>query len=162
VGTPPTNAVQRSVPPDIEKSQSSGPSRSYDQSNPSGESGEPVDPREPRRERSRPARGSIPAFMHAARKLADVPKHVTPASSARSHSVPRSGWPGFPSYRTIEASVRRPAWTKFHIIQPVVVNQKSRSSRWRSRCRFRVFSSSRRIPPWPWTIAFGRPVVPEL
>ena len=52
--------------------------------------------------------------------------------------------------------------TKFHIIQPVVVNQKSRSSACRSRCRCIFFSISSRTPPWPCTIAFGRPVVPEL
>ena len=49
---------------------------------------------------------------------------------------------------------------KFHIIQPVVVNQNARSSACMSRCRFRCLSCSSRIPPWPWTIAFGRPVVP--
>ena len=52
--------------------------------------------------------------------------------------------------------------TKFHIIQPVVVNQKSRLSACRSRCRCIIFSISRSTPPWPWTIAFGSPVVPEL
>ena len=29
-----------------------------------------------------------------------------------------------------------------------------------SRCRFWCLSCSSRIPPWPWTIAFGSPVVP--
>ena len=55
----------------------------------------------------------------------------------------------------------QPATRKFHIIQPVVVNQKKRSSAWASTCRCSFFSCSSRMPPWPWTIAFGRPVVPE-
>ena len=50
---------------------------------------------------------------------------------------------------------------KFHIIQPVVVNQKRRSPGWASTWRFSFFRCSSRIPPWPWTIAFGSPVVPE-
>ncbi len=49
---------------------------------------------------------------------------------------------------------------KFHIIQPVVVNQKIRSPACASMCRLSFLSCSSRIPPWPWTIAFGRPVVP--
>ena len=100
--------------------------------------------------------------MHAATKLADVPKHVTPACSARSHSVPRSGCPGLPSNSTTDASVSRPPFRKFHIIQPVVVNQKTRSSACRSTWRWSIFSISSRIPPCPCTIAFGSPVVPEL
>ena len=49
---------------------------------------------------------------------------------------------------------------KFHIIQPVVVNQKMRSPSCASRCRLSFLRCSSRIPPWPWTIAFGSPVVP--
>ena len=97
VGTPPTKAVQTSVPPDIEKSHVSRPSASYTQSNPSGESGDPVDPTDVRLDSVRPARGSTPPLLQAAMYPADVPKQVTPASSARSQSVPRSGCPGLPS-----------------------------------------------------------------
>ena len=50
---------------------------------------------------------------------------------------------------------------KFHIIQPVVVNQNSRSPACASRCRCSILRCSSRIPPWPWTIAFGSPVVPD-
>ena len=50
---------------------------------------------------------------------------------------------------------------KFHIIQPVVVNQKRRSPGFASTCRCIFFSCSSRMPPWPWTIAFGSPVVPD-
>ena len=37
---------------------------------------------------------------------------------------------------------------KFHIIQPVVVNQKSRSPACASTCRCSIFRCSSRIPPW--------------
>ena len=57
------------------------------------ESGEPVEPTARRRERSRPAAGFRPAFMHAWMYAALVPKHVTPADSARS----QSSSPGLPS-----------------------------------------------------------------
>ena len=70
---------------------------SYTHANPSGESGEPVEPTERSRERSRPSEARMPAFWQFAMKAADVPKHVTPASAARSQSTPRSGVPGLPS-----------------------------------------------------------------
>jgi len=59
------------------------------------------------------------------------------------------------------APASSPPIRKFHIIQPVVVNQKKRSPGWRSWCRWLFFRCSSRIPPCPWTIPFGRPVVPE-
>jgi hypothetical protein len=43
----------------------------------------------------------------------------------------------------------------------VVENQKKRSSGPTSFCRARAFACSSRIPPWPCTIGFGSPVVPE-
>ena len=49
---------------------------------------------------------------------------------------------------------------KFHIIQPVVVNQKTRSPSRASRCRYIFLRCSSRIPPCPCTIALGSPVVP--
>ena len=72
-----------------------------------------------------------------------------------------SGYPGEPSYRSTVASVSSPETMKFHIIQPVVVNQNSRSPACASTCRCSIFRCSSRIPPWPWTIAFGSPVVPD-
>ena len=99
--------------------------------------------------------------MQLAMKLALVPKVVIPASSASCQSVPRSGWPGLPSKRTISASVSRTPTRKFHIIQPVVVNQKTRSPSWASTWRCIFFRCSSSIPPWPWTIGFGSPVVPD-
>ena len=49
---------------------------------------------------------------------------------------------------------------KFHIIQPVVENQKIRSPAWASRWRCSALTCSSKIPPWPWTIGLGSPVVP--
>ncbi len=98
--------------------------------------------------------------MHDAMNAALVPKVVMRASAASSHRRSRDGDPGLPSYSTIEAGVSSTPVRKFHIIQPVVVNQNTRSSACASRCRLSFLSCSSRIPPWPWTIAFGRPVVP--
>ena len=50
---------------------------------------------------------------------------------------------------------------KFHIIQPVVVNQKNRSSGVSSSCSANAFLCSSTMPPCPCTIPFGSPVVPE-
>jgi hypothetical protein len=91
-------------------------------------------------------------------KPALVPKVVTPASPANSHSRSGSGWP---SYSTIAAPASRPPTRKFHIIQPVVVNQKKRSPGLRSLCSRAFFRCSSRMPPCPCTIAFGSPVVPD-
>ena len=49
----------------------------------------------------------------------------------------------------------------FHIIQAVVVNHWTRSPGPTSQASPRFFMCSSKIPPWPCTIAFGRPVVPE-
>src|SRR6185503_568858 len=153
-GHPPTKAVQRSVPPLVENSHTSG-KRSYTHSNPSTGSGDPVDPiaRSPSH-----GSGRTPAFIDAPMKPALVPNVVTRASAAKSHSLAGSGWP---SYSTIEAPASRPPTRKFHIIQPVVVNQKNRSPGDRSECSRAFFRCSSRIPPCPWTIAFGSPVVPD-
>ncbi len=78
-----------------------------------------------------------------------MPKQVIPACSARSQSTPMSGKPGLPSKRTIAASVRSPQTRKFHIIQPVVVNQNRRSPGRASRWRCSFLRCSSRIPPWP-------------
>src|SRR4051812_18729110 len=61
----------------------------------------------------------------------------------------------------IDASVSRTPTRKFHIIQPVVVNQNTRSPGCASRCRCIFFSCSTRMPPCEWTIALGSPVVPD-
>src|ERR1700745_2427785 len=127
VGTPPTNAVHVSVPPDMENSHVSEPTSSYTHRNPSGDSGEPVEPTARSALRSRPERGDTPAFMHEEMNAALVPKQVTLVAAARCHSDPRSGYPGFPSYSTIEASVSSTPTSRFHIIQPVVENQNTRS-----------------------------------
>ena len=59
------------------------------------------------------------------------------------------------------APTSSPETRKFHIIQPVVVNQKNRSPGPRSWWRASTFRCSRRMPPWPWTIGLGSPVVPD-
>src|SRR5215210_7388261 len=153
-GQPPTKAVHRSVPPLVENSHTSG-KRSYTQSKPSTGSGEPVEPtaRSPSH-----GTGRTSAFIDAPMNPALVPKVVTRASAANSHS--RFG-SGCPSYRTIVAPASNPPTRKFHIIQPVVVNQKKRSPGDRSEWSRAFFRCSSRIPPWPCTIAFGSPVVPD-
>jgi hypothetical protein len=90
VGTPPTNAVQTSVPPEVENSQTS-PSCSCTQSNPSGGSGEPVDPTAWSAERSPWSASETPAFAQAPMYAALVPKIVIPASAAKPQSAPVSG-----------------------------------------------------------------------
>jgi hypothetical protein len=82
-------------------------------------------------------------------------------ASAKRHSAPMSGWPGLPSYSSTVEPTSSPPTRKFHIIQPVVVNQKKRSAGPRSRCSASDLRCSSTIPPWPWTIGLGSPVVPE-
>jgi hypothetical protein len=62
---------------------------------------------------------------------------------------------------TTVAPVSRAETSRFHIIQPVVVNQKNRRPGPRSQCSARNFRCSTTIPPCPCTIPFGSPVVPE-
>src|SRR6185436_4797641 len=153
-GQPPTNAVHRSVPPLVEKSHRSE-KRSYSHSKASAGSGEPVDPTA-----RKPSHGSgvTPAFIDAPMNPALVPNVVTRASAAKSHSRAGSGWP---PYNTIVAPASSPPTRKFHIIQPVVVNQKKRSPGERLWCSASDLRCSSRMPPCPWTIGLGRPVVPE-
>src|SRR3990170_1019184 len=112
-------------------------------------------------ERSATSRGTRPVLALAARYLGETPKWVTPESAARRHSLSRDGYDGLPSYNTTAAPVAKPPTSQFHIIHPHVVNQNSRSPGWRSlwrRCSVRCLS---RIPPAPWTMLLGRPVVPD-
>src|SRR6266536_4411393 len=105
-GTPPTNAVHTSVPPDAEASRGWGPSSSYTQRTPSGGNGAPVEPT-PRSAGSGP--GLIPALRQDSRNGADVPKYVMPDSAASRHRAPRSGCAGSPSNSTIAAPTAGPA-----------------------------------------------------
>jgi hypothetical protein len=66
-----------------------------------------------------------------------------------------------PSIITIDARRTRFETSAFHIIHAVVVNQSSRSPCLMSKQSPRFLQCSSRIPPCPWTIAFGNPVVPE-
>src|SRR3954451_23599483 len=103
----------------------------------------------------------MPAFMHAPTNAALVPNRLTPARSAGSHNTSSDGWPGLPSYSTGTPPTIIDPIRKFHIIQPVVVNHDilspGRTSNWRPT----AFACSRTMPPWLWTIALGRPVVPD-
>src|SRR5690348_5373296 len=71
-GTPPTNAVHTSVPPDTLASSRSAPTDSYTQRNPSGGSGAPVEPTPLIRLRSAISRGETPALRQDSRNGADV------------------------------------------------------------------------------------------
>jgi hypothetical protein len=153
--------VHTSVPPLIEPSQTSGPTSVATHPNASGDSGAPVEPIAPSASRRASAFGSRFAFMHACRNGALTPRYVSRSSCASRHSVPRSGCAGLPSYSTTVEPTKSPPTRKFHIIHPVVVNQKNRSPGPRSRWSASDFRCSRTIPPCPCTIAFGEPVVPD-
>ncbi len=99
--------------------------------------------------------------MHACRYGAETPNAVMRARSARRHRASGPGCMGLPSKSTTVEPTVSPDTSRFHIIQPVVLNQKNRSPGPRSRCRASCFMCSSRMPPWPWTIGLGRPVVPE-
>ena len=87
--------------------------------------------------------------------------NVGRVSSATRHCQPRSGQPGSPSSITIDDRTRSAETSAFHIIHDVVLNQSSRPPGFRSQLNACALRSSSRIPPCPWTIAFGRPVVPD-
>ncbi len=82
-------------------------------------------------------------------------------SAASRHWFSRSGYSGLPSSITIEEPSSSADASAFHIIHAVVVNHISRSSGPRSQHSPWPLRCSRRMPPWPWTMAFGKPVVPE-
>jgi hypothetical protein len=66
-----------------------------------------------------------------------------------------------PSISTTDAPVSSPETSAFHIIHAVVENHRMRSPRRRSQLSAWFLRCSSRTPPWPCTIAFGFPVVPE-
>ena len=61
----------------------------------------------------------------------------------------------------IDASLSSMPSITFHITQPVVENQNSRSPALASKWKCTYFNWSRSIPPCEWTIGFGNPVVPD-
>ena len=87
--------------------------------------------------------------------------NVGRVSSATRHCQPASGHAGSPSSITIDERTSSAATSAFHIIQEVVLNQSRRPPGLRSHVSACAFRLSSRIPPWPCTIAFGRPVVPD-
>ena len=161
VGATPTNAAQTSVPPETDAIWTCSPTASCSQSKPSGDSGEPVEPTERIAERSNASRGRRPALRHDCTNDADVPNSVTASSAAIRQSTSRSGWPGLPSKATTVAPTSSPEISRFHIIQPVVVNQKNRSPGPRSCCRASDARCWTTMPPCECTIPFGSPVVPD-
>ena len=92
-----------------------------------GASGDPVEPTA-RSAEVAPGGGSTPAFMHEAMYAALVPKH---RHAGVLGEVPQHAEVGRAGVAVVEHD-RAPAVSstptrKFHIIQPVVVNQKTRS-----------------------------------
>ena len=87
--------------------------------------------------------------------------NVGRVSSAIRHCQPMSGHAGSPSSMTIDERTRSAATSAFHIIHDVVLNQRRRPPGLRSQLNECALRYSSRMPPCPWTIAFGRPVVPD-
>ena len=80
-----------------------------------------------------------------------------PSSTARR----ASGTPGCRHRARAPRPTAARSTRKFHIIQPVVVKKNMRSPGCMSKLKCRSSSCSSRMPPWPCTIGFGSPVVPE-
>ena len=160
-GLPATKPEQTSVPPLIELTRTRSPNCSSAQSNPSLGSGEPVMPSVRRWDRSTARAGSIPAARQDIRYAGLVPSSVTRASAAIRHCCRRSGKSGLPSTTTMAARRSSADIQMFHIAHAVVVNHSEQSPGRTSRWKACVLKCSSRIPPWPCTMAFGSPVVPE-
>ena len=162
-GLPPTNPVHTSVPPLSEASSTSVATASYTHRAAAG-----------RQRRAggaqRPQRLEVVAGARAADRLssrlrgnpAPTPPHVV---AGFGHAWPRGhrarARTGRRRRSTTAEPTRSPDTQKFHIIQPVVVYQKNRSSGPRSKCRPRTLACSSRMPPCPCTMGLGLPVVPE-
>src|SRR5207245_8102408 len=95
-GQPPTKAVQRSVPPLIEESQTSRLTP-YTRRHPSLERGEPVEPTPLSCLSLCVSPGRSPAFIQELMYAALVPKKVIPDESASLQRASKSGEPGLPS-----------------------------------------------------------------
>ena len=90
---PPTNALARSVPPQIGPARSRLPS-SCSHAYPSGGSGEPVEPTSAGRQVARSPRTRCRPSGRPYVDAAPLPKNVMPAWSANVHSASISGCPG--------------------------------------------------------------------
>ena len=100
-------------------------------------------------------------MRQAIRKAGLTPMKVGRVSSASRHCQPGSGHAGSPSSMTIDERTMSAATSACHIIQEVVVNHCRRPPGLRSQLSACALKYSSRIPPWPWTMAFGMPVVPD-
>ena len=126
VGADSRNAVHRSVPPDIEQIWTCLPTASAIQRNlraTTARRSSPAPEQSTGRTR-RPDEGRLETRVDVRRRDAEI---GDACFSASFHNVLRSGWPGLPSYITTVEPVSKPETSRFHIIQPVVVNQKNRS-----------------------------------
>ena len=113
------------------------------------------------RERSNSRPGCRPALRQAMRNVGLTPIIVARVSSAKRHWKERSGHSGSPSSMTIDDRSSSAETSAFHIIHAVVENHIRRPPGLRSQPRPCPLWCSSSCPPWPWTIALGRPVVPE-
>ena len=88
---------------------------------------------------------------------------AAPTRGASEETPPLRGAEGLPSKMQAVVPPSSTETWKFHMIQPVVLNQCRRSPVStvgpRLLCRL-LFSSTRTMPPWLWTMGLGRPVVP--
>ena len=95
------------------------------------------------------------------RKVGLTPMKLARVSSASRHWNEGSGHSGSPSIITIDARTSRADTSAFHIIHAVVENHSRRPPGLRSQPRPTPLRCSMSWPPWPCTIAFGSPVVPD-
>src|SRR4051794_24589425 len=86
---------------------------------------------------------------------------LAPSAAATSNARSTEGYAGLPSRSTMVAPRKRPDTSMFHTTQLVEPTTKSRSCGWSTACNVSVFRCSRTTPPWPCTMPFGTPVVPE-
>src|SRR3954452_9943679 len=124
-------------------------------------SGDPAVPTTPMLLRSNSRPGCRPALRQATTKAGLRPIIVGGVSSASRHWNDTSGHTGSPSIITIDARVSSAETSAFHIIQAVVENHISRPPGLLSQPSDWVLKCSTSMPPCPWTIALGSPVVPE-
>src|SRR5699024_3672001 len=122
-GTPPTKPEQISVPPLIETSNTSSPICSYTHLKPSIFNGAHVENTISILDKSYSSFSESPCFIQFKINGALVPNDVIFASSTSSHNTIIEGYVELPSYKTMVELVNNPPINKYHIIQPVEVNQ---------------------------------------
>ena len=103
-----------------------------------------------------------PFGISARTSVGEIPSIVT-RSSSTSCQRRSAGQSGAPSLNTIVAP-RAPAPTTVHgpMIQPMSVENSTRSPAWRSAWYAASRAIETRNPPCTWTAPFGFPVVPDV